>query len=103
MTLRLLVVAVIATLGFGDLALAKSDKAKRLPPGLHHPAGHGMTLPPGWQQRLHTGSTVDMDVYEQSTVVQRDRKSGTMTIKPEGKRIKIMQNTHEIIDILDSL
>lgn len=103
---KLITAALIAAMGVSATALAKndnSDKHKPLPPGLQKKAERGQELPPGWQHKLGRGDTLDRQVYRDSQVVARDRHDGTLTIRVEGKLIKVIEKSHEIVDILDSL
>lgn len=79
---------------------AKQDKEKGLPPGLQKKVAKGKALPPGWQKKLVKGEKLDTRVYEQSKVVVPVDKSGMIVIEVDGKLIRLLKATHEIIDIL---
>lgn len=100
-------ILMAATLGLvmslSNVAHAKPDHGHTLPPGLQKKAERGQPLPPGWQKKLAVGDTLDHQVYDQGKVVLQDKKDGLLTIKVEGKLIRIIENTHEIVDILDSI
>ena len=81
-------------------AYAKKDKGNQLPPGLQKKVARGGDLPPGWQKKLARGEVLDRQVFDHGTVVSRDKDKGLVTIKVEGKIIKVIENTMEIIDIL---
>lgn len=84
-------------------ALAKKDKEKRLPSGLEKKLERGKTLPPGWQKKMAVGEVLDREIYQQGKVVHEDRKGAFITIAVEGKFIRLIKNTREIVEILDSL
>ena len=95
---------IICSLGFTGLAQAKPDHHNGgMPPGLQKKAARGESLPPGWQKKLAVGQRLDRDVYNQGHVVYQDKRDGLLTIRVEGKLIRLMENTHEIVDILDSI
>ena len=81
-------------------AYAKKDKSKHLPPGLQKKVDQGKPLPPGWQKKLARGSHLDKTVYEQGHVVVPVDSRGLITIRIEGKLLRLHKATREIIDIL---
>ncbi len=81
---------------------AKKDKEKKLPPGLQKKVQSGKSLPPGWQKKLVVGEILDDEVYEQGKVVVTDPNQGLVTISIDGKLIRVIENTREIVKILDS-
>lgn len=98
-TRTLLVLGLVGTaLG---AAHAASHKGESLPPGLEKNVQAGKSLPPGWEKKLSVGHRLDHEVYEQATIMEAD--DGLLTINVEGKLIQIMENTHEIVEILGSL
>ncbi len=98
MRMKRLVVMLLALVLTASPAMAK--KQKSLPPGLQKKVERGGELPPGWQQKLAKGEVLDRRVFDQGTVVRREKDKGLVTIKVEGKLIKVIENTMEIIDIL---
>lgn len=79
---------------------AKKNKDKTLPPGLQKKVDRGGSLPPGWQKKLHKGDVLDSEVYRHGRVVIPVNHEGILTINVDGKIIKLMEKTREIIDIL---
>ncbi|RDV29309.1 hypothetical protein DXV75_02330 [Alteromonas aestuariivivens] len=76
-------------------------KAEKLPKGLHKKAQKGKELPPGWQKKLHKGERLDQSVYEAGNVIFRDHEKGVIAIEVDDKVIRLLESTHEIIDVLD--
>lgn len=100
---KLIITVLIVVFSFSGLAHAKKDKQKKLPPGLQKKAAQGKALPPGWQKKVTVGETLDRDVYKEGNVVASDKDKGLVTIRVEGKLIRVIENTREIVEILDSL
>ncbi len=96
-----LTVAALCTVFLANPAVAKDDKPKNLPPGLAKNQARGKPLPPGWQKKLTLGERLDPVVYEQSSVVVPVDDKGMVTIRVEGKLIRIMEKTQEIIELLE--
>lgn len=98
-------VCALAAVLFTQPVLAKKDKEKhkQLPPGLQKNADRGKPLPPGWAKKLKKGETLDEEVYEHSDVVVPVDDKGMLVVKVEGKVIKLIKNTREIVEILDQM
>lgn len=94
-------IGVSALAVFGT-AQAKNDKQKELPPGLEKKVQSGKSLPPGWQKKLMKGDVLDRRVYEYGRVVNRDPEHGTISIAAENKVIRVIENTREIVEIIES-
>lgn len=92
-------VCLSTTLGAG--ALADPHKSKELPPGLEKNLERGKPLPPGWQKKLLVGHRLDHDIYAHGRVLRRH--DGYVTIGVKGKVIRLIENSLEIVEILDSL
>lgn len=86
--------------GVGNLAYAKHGNGRGLPPGLQKKVARGESLPPGWQKKLEPGKVMDRDVYDQAQVVHTDAVKGTITVSIDGKLVRLMKDTREIVDIL---
>jgi len=86
-------------------ALAKKEKEKNkpLPQGLQMKLDRGGSLPPGWQNKLVKGEVLAAPVYHQSEVVIPVDSRGMLTVRVEGKLIKIIEATREIVEIVDLL
>ncbi|GAA4651368.1 hypothetical protein GCM10023116_36520 [Kistimonas scapharcae] len=95
--------ALVLSLSVGGLAHAKNDKEKDkgLPPGLQKKVESGKSLPPGWEKKLEVGGKLDKDLYKQGKVVLTNPDKGTVTLELDGKLVRVLKNTREIVDILD--
>ncbi|WP_152205758.1 hypothetical protein [Marinobacter changyiensis] len=98
-------IITIATfcLCFGGSAYAKQDTEKQLPSGLQKKVQSGESLPPGWQKKLAVGEVLDDEVYKLGHVIKTDSDKAVVTISVEGKLIRIMENTREVVEILEGL
>ena len=79
---------------------ARPDKSKGLPPGLQKKAARGQALPPGWQKKLAVGHRMDRAVYDHGQIVVPVDKKGILTLRVEGKLVRLLSATHEIVEIL---
>ncbi|MGD8350612.1 MAG: hypothetical protein PVI79_15295 [Gammaproteobacteria bacterium] len=96
------ILTVIIVLGlFSSPVFAKHEKEKSLPRGLQKKLDRGGTLPPGWERKLVRGETLEEPVYRQSEVVIPVDSKGLLTVRVEGKLIRLVEATREIIDIVD--
>lgn len=91
--------AVVLTFAFSS-AEAKSDHEKSLPPGLQKKVAHGDSLPPGWQKKLAVGEHLDHQVYESADVVFPIDDQGIITVEVEGKVIRLIKESLDIVEIL---
>jgi hypothetical protein len=94
----------ITILAFGlaySPSFAKKDKSKQIPPGLEKKVECGGELPPGWQKKLKKGEILDQQVYDKGVVIKPVDKDGLITIRVEGKIIKLIKATKEIVDVLN--
>ena len=98
---KLIASALIAGLCLNvGLIQAHSDKEKPLPPGLQKKLERGGELPPGWQKKLVVGEYLDDEVYRSGRVIDRVGGLGERTIEIEGRVVRVIEATREIIDIL---
>ena len=96
-----LFILIIASLALVSVNVqAKPDKNKGLPPGLQKKAAKGKALPPGWQKKLAVGHRMDKAVYDHGEVVVPIDKKGILTLRVEGKLVRLMSATREIVEIL---
>jgi hypothetical protein len=100
------VLAVLCALLIVNPAHAKHDKQKSLPPGLQKKAAQGEPLPPGWQKKLIKGEVLDYRVYSHGRRVSMNDypylqpdPPGAVTIEVDGRIIRLMESTLEILDI----
>jgi len=99
---NLTALAVIICLS-STAVLAKKDKNKSLPQGLQMKLDRGGSLPPGWQKKLVKGEVLEESVYNHGEVVIPIDSDGMLTVRIEGKLIKLIEATREIVEIFDSL
>jgi len=79
-----------------------------LPKGLEKKYQRTGELPPGWQKKINRGEVLPVDIYNYGHELPVDlRRSlplgpvGSKIIEVEGKVIRLMESTREIIDILE--
>lgn len=98
----LVILSLILSMGMSQSVLAKNDKDKQksLPPGLEKKVAQGKPLPPGWQKKLSVGEVMEREIYQRGKVVTRD-DNGLVTISVEGEIFKVIENTREIVEILN--
>ena len=99
---RTIMILLACALSVGVVS-ADSGKEKKLPPGLQKKVESGKSLPPGWQKKLEVGAVLDDEVYQQGKVVAKDDERGVVTIEAEGKTVKVIERTREIVEILEKL
>ncbi len=100
------VITLLVMLGLSaGPALAKQDKhqVKPLPQGLQMKLERGGSLPPGWQRKLVRGEVLDESIYRQGEIVIPVDDRGLLTVRIEGKLIRLVEATREIIDIVELL
>jgi len=97
-----IMIAVLTGLCFNPV-LAKKDKDKPLPQGLQMKVDRGGSLPPGWEKKLVKGEVMEEPVYNHSEIVIPLDSEGLLTVRIEGKLIRLVQATREIVEILDLL
>ena len=79
---------------------AKPVSAHQLPPGLEKKAKRTGELPPGWQKKLAVGRELDVEVVAHAEVVIPLGADGALTIEVEGRVIKLVETTREILEII---
>lgn len=101
---KLLAAALVATLSLSPIAFADKPegKSKSIPYGLQKKQAKGESLPPGWQKKLQVGSKIDQEVFDHGKVILEEDQ-GLVTIKLEGKLVKIIENTNEIVEIINTI
>ena len=82
-------------------AFAKKDKGNALPPGLQKKAAKGEPLPPGWQKKLVKGEIMAIEVYHHGEIVVPIDRHGLVTLRIEGKLVRLLDATREIIEVLE--
>lgn len=91
--------AVMLTFAFSSVE-AKPDHEKSLPPGLQKKVARGDTLPPGWQKKLAVGEPLNHQVYDHADVIFPLDDQGIITIEVEGKVISLIEESLDVIEIL---
>ena len=81
-----------------------------LPPGLAKKAARGEPLPPGWQKRVVRGETMPGEVFERCEPLPEGLTMrlpapplGTVIVSIEGRVVRLMRATMEILDAFDVL
>ena len=93
---------IILVVGLNGAGLAQPPGPPHgLPPGLEKNVEQGKPLPPGWQKKLRVGHILDRDIYRHGRVLHRDGRYITLGI--EDRRVRLIENTLEIVEILDSM
>lgn len=84
------------------------QSSKPLPPGLKKKMERGGELPPGWKKKLEIGAVVDPEVYARAESLPEEIRrrlpngeTGTETIKVGDEIIRVIENSREIVDILE--
>lgn len=96
---QLIVLAMLSALWVSPVA-ANPGKDHGLPPGLQKKVERGESLPPGWQRKLDRGDRLPEhyerygDVHHESDRYDR--------VRIEDDVFRVIRNTGEIIDILNS-
>ncbi|ABM02805.1 hypothetical protein Ping_0964 [Psychromonas ingrahamii 37] len=91
--------AIVLTFAFSSVE-AKSDHEKSLPPGLQKKVARGGSLPPGWQKKLAVGEKLERQVYDSADIVFPVDDQGIITIKVEGRVIRLIKESLDIVEIL---
>jgi hypothetical protein len=89
---------------------SESKKSKRLPSGLAKKVARGGKLPPGWQDKMVKGQPIPAEVYEHCESLPKEvairlpvPPVGTVLVTVDGKVARILEATHEILDVFDIL
>ena len=92
--------SIIALIASPVYAKKDKDKDKQIPPGLQKKVDNGKPLPPGWQKKLAKGEIMDNEVFQKSTIVVPVDSRGLITVRIEGKLVRLYKATKEIVDII---
>ena len=101
MHLKILITVLISISLLMSPLYAHSDKAKPLPYGLQKKLEKGQSLPPGWQKKLLVGERLNRSIYRQGDIVVPLDSWGLLTIRLEGKLVRLVEVTREIVEILE--
>ncbi|KKO45311.1 hypothetical protein WG68_11340 [Arsukibacterium ikkense] len=91
-----------STLLFSQLAMAKPDQEKSLPPGLEKKLERGQPLPPGWQKKLAPGQFLAEDYYRHARIIKQPNAEGIISVQIEDTIIELFENTREIVRVMNS-
>ncbi len=93
---------------YSDHGRNKPKKAKKLPKGLQKKYERTGQLPPGWQKKMARGEVIPGDIYVHGRDIPYELRRrlpigpvGSKILEIEGKVVRVIHNTREIIDILD--
>ena len=83
-------------------------KGKGLPPGLAKKVARGGSLPPGWEKKVTVGTVMPVEVYKECHPLPKELSiklpeppKGVITVTVEGKAVRLLEATHEILDVFD--
>lgn len=86
----------------------KGWKHGGLPPGLAKKVERGGQLSPGWQKKLAKGEVMPVEIYQQCHSLPREvvvqlppSPSGTILVAIDGKIVRLIQATREILDVFE--
>ena len=89
---------------------SKGKKGKNLPPGLAKKVARGGKLPPGWEAKVVRGQILSVEIFEQAHPLPRELTVhlpvppvGTITIAIEGRLVRLLEATREILDVFEIL
>jgi hypothetical protein len=100
MKIKLIITLLVSAGLMSGQAYAKKDNDKQLPPGLQKKVERGQSLPPGWQTKVAKGEILDMEIYQQGQIVVPVDNRGLITIRLEGKLVKLYEATREVVEVL---
>ena len=90
--------------------VAKGKPNKGLPKGIAKKVERGHELPPGWQKKCVRGQIMPAEVFRHCEPLPHDvvvklppPPAGTIIVTLEGKAVRLMQATLEILDVFDVL
>lgn len=93
---------VITTPLFISVAVsANNDQEEGLPLSVQEEINAVKPLPLDWQKKVAVGQVLDVNVYNNATVILKD--NGVETISVDGQILRVLQNTHEVLEILQYL
>ena len=88
----------------------KKKHKKSLPPGLQKKVARGGSLPPGWQKKIKCGEVLEASIYGNSVILDIDEYPSILDYNPAAevirvhdRIIRIMKDTHEVLDIIERL
>ncbi|QJR82068.1 hypothetical protein CA267_015570 [Alteromonas pelagimontana] len=103
MNLATAIVCVGIILTTCSAELLAADRSNALSSGYDRKPAKEGDLPVGWQKNLLKGQFLDYDVYRMGQLVYREPSAGIVSIRIENKVIRLVENTREIVSVLDTL
>jgi len=103
---NIITIAVLLSICSSPVFAAKEkekNKNRQLPQGLQMKLERGGSLPPGWQKKLVRGGILEQPIFNYSETVIPVDPEGLLTVRVEGKLIKLIEATREIVEIVDLL
>jgi hypothetical protein len=86
----------------------KAKNGKSLPPGLQKKLARGGQLPPGGQKKVVVGEILPVEVLTVASPLPRELvvklpplPVGTITVAVEGKIVRLMEKTRQILDVFE--
>ena len=101
--MKILLSILLAGLLLQGPAFANNDKQKTLPQGLQMKLDRGASLPPGWERKVARGEVLEESLFDKGEIVIPVGPDGLLTVRIEGKLIKLVEATREIIEVVDLL
>jgi hypothetical protein len=81
---------------------------RSLPPGLAKKVARGGELPPGWQDKCRPGEVMPVEVYQECRPLPRELTVklpappvGTITVAVDGRVVRLLEATREILDVFN--
>ena len=95
--------ASIIAIAIATLLAAPAHAKKepdQLPPGLQKKVQRGKPLPPGWQRKRAVGEVLEQQIYDAGQIVVPIDDKGLVTLRVEGRLIRLFEATREVVEIL---
>ena len=99
---------VIQTYVSGFEEKGKGKKNHGLPPGLAKKLERGGKLPPGWEKKVCVGEKIPVEVLKECKPLPKELTLklptppvGTLTVSVDGRIVRLMEATKEILDVFE--
>ncbi len=96
--------------GYVKLKAGEGKKGRGLPPGLAKKVARGGKLPPGWEGKLVVGQMLPVEIFQQCQPLPRELSVrlpvppvGTVTVAIQGRVVRLIEATREILDVFELL
>ncbi|AXR07234.1 hypothetical protein D0Y50_13275 [Salinimonas sediminis] len=80
-----------------------ADRGHYMPHGMDDKIALQSELPSNWQAQLAKGEVLDVELFRQGRVVYRDASNGLVALRLENKLVRMVEQTREIVDVLNSI